>query len=205
MRVTLTTRFVTPPAPSDSVSALPCVPTADHSQWFEQEVQPHDGTLRAYLRGSFPKVRDVDDLVQESYLRIWRRHAAVPIKSAKAFLFTVARRLAIDWIRHEKISATESVEDLGALAVYANDGTSVADGVARAEIVALLIDAVDRLPRRCREIVILRKFKYLSTREAAQRLGITEHAVETQLLRGNARIRGHLAKRGVHTILGRET
>lgn len=193
-----------PPAPSDSVSELPCIAAADQSEWFAQEVQPHDGKLRAYLRGSFPKMRDVDDVIQESYLRMWRRQAAAPIKSAKAFLFTVARRLAIDWIRHEKISAAEPVEDFETLAVY-NNGSSVADTVSRAEIITMLIDAIDALPPRCREIVILRKLKYCSTRETAQQLGITERAVETQLMRGNARIREHLAVRGVRTVLGHES
>ena len=52
----------------------------------------HDDHLKAYLRTSFPTVRDVDDIVQESYLRIWRRQSIQPVRTAKAFLFTIARR-----------------------------------------------------------------------------------------------------------------
>jgi RNA polymerase sigma-70 factor (ECF subfamily) len=196
---------VSPPVSSPSVSASPCFTApADQSVWFKQEVHPHDSQLKAYLRGSFPKMRDVDDVAQESYLRVWRRQAVQPIKSAKAFLFTIARRLAIDWIRHEKISAINAVEDLDSLAVY-DDGSSAADAASRAEIIAMLIDAVDALPARCREVVILRKFKFLSARETALKLGIKEHTVETQLVRSNARIREYLEARGITSVLGRES
>lgn len=148
-------------------------------------------------------MRDVDDVVQESYLRVWRRQAVQPVKSAKAFLFTVARRLAIDWLRHEKVAATEPLEDLAATPVY-EDGRSSADAASRAEVIVLLIDAVDALPPRCREVMILRKFQFLTTRETALRLGIGEHTVEMQLLRGNTRIRDYLAARGVSSTLGHE-
>lgn len=173
------------------------------SNWFQQEVLLHESQLRAYLRGSFPKVRDVDDIVQESYLRIWRRHAVRPIESAKAFLFAVARRLAIDGIRHENVCAIDAVEDLAALAVYDN-GSSAADAASRAEIIRMLIAAIDALPVRCREVVILRKFQLLSAREAARQLGVKEQTVEVQLARGNHRIREYLAARGITTVLGRE-
>jgi RNA polymerase sigma-70 factor (ECF subfamily) len=77
----------------------------------------HDDHLKTYLRTSFPTVRDVDDIVQESYLRIWRRQSVQPVRTAKAFLFTIARRLTIDWLRREKSSVVEVVDDLEAVAV----------------------------------------------------------------------------------------
>ncbi len=184
--------------------ATPCPdPPLSQTIWFNEQIHPHDSQLRAFLRGSFPKIHDVDDVVQESYLRVWRRQTRQPIKFAKAFLFTIARRLALDWIRKEKVSLTDSCEDMEVLAVY-DHGRSAADAVSRAETIALLIEAVDALPKRCREVVILRKFKFLSARESAKRLGIQEHAVEMHLMRGNARIRAYLASRGITTVLGRE-
>ncbi len=183
---------------------MPCPElSGDQTIWFKEQIHPHDSQLRTYLRGSFPRMRDVDDVVQESYLRVWRRQTRQPIKFAKAFLFTIAKRLALDWIRKEKGSLTNDGEDVEALAVY-DHGRSAADTVSRAEIIALLIEAVDALPKRCREVVILRKFKFLSVRETAERLGVQEHTVEMQLARGNARIRAYLATRGITTVLGRE-
>ena len=157
--------------------------------------------MKAYLRTSFPTVRDVDDIVQESYLRIWRRQSVEPVRTAKAFLFTIARRLAIDWLRREKSSVVDAVEDLEAVAVM-EEGRSTAEVVADAEITALLVAAIDALPARCREVVILRKFKLHSAREAALQLGLKEATVEMQLSRGNARIRAYLAARGITSVLG---
>jgi len=64
---------------------------ASRARWFEEQVQPQGAQLKSYLRGSFPSIEDVDDIVQESYLRIWKARAAQPIESARAFLFRVAR------------------------------------------------------------------------------------------------------------------
>jgi RNA polymerase sigma factor (sigma-70 family) len=178
-------------------------PVADQTRWFAEEIHAHDGQLKAYLRGSFPAVRDVEDIVQESYLRIWRIRATQPIRSAKAFLYTVAKRIAIDWVRREKTAAIDDVEDLAALAVF-DDGKSARETVHRAEIVQLMIEAVASLPPRCREIVLLRKFKLLTARETAAQLGLKEHTIEVQLARANARIREFLQARGVTSILGRE-
>lgn len=97
----------------------------------------------------------------------------------------------------------ETVEDIGALPV-AEEGRSTTDLVANTEIMGLLVAAVDALPSRCREVVILRKFKLLSARETAVRLGLKEATVEMQLSRGNARIRAYLAARGITSVLGHD-
>lgn len=192
------------PVSSSSVIAPPCATSSfRQAEWFEQEVHIHDGQLKAYLRGAFPAVHDVDDVVQESYLRMWRRHTVEPIRTAKAYLFTIARRLAIDWIRHEKSSVVDAVEDLNVLPVY-NERSSSVDAATRTDTKELLAAAVDALPARCREVVILRKFKLLSTRETALKLGLKEQTVEMQLSRGNTRIREYLAARGMTSVLGRD-
>src|SRR5580693_2470646 len=81
------------PASQKTVSAVNMLPfdqasSVEQIRWFTEEVHPHEPSLRAYLNGSFPTVRDLDDVVQESYLRIWQARAAYPIGSARAFLFT---------------------------------------------------------------------------------------------------------------------
>jgi hypothetical protein len=76
-----------PPASSESTTGV------DDTRWFSEEVHAHDSQLKAYLHGRFPSVRcEVDDVVQESYLRVWRIRASQPIHSAKAFLFSIAPR-----------------------------------------------------------------------------------------------------------------
>jgi hypothetical protein len=87
--------------------------TVEHSRWFTDEVHPHGAQLRSYLAKAFPSVgHEVEDVVQESSLRIWKARAAHPISSARDFLFEVARRLAIDFTRQRARSPIEAISHL---------------------------------------------------------------------------------------------
>lgn len=164
--------------------------------WFSAEVQPHEASLRAYLRDAFPAVRDVDDVVQESYLRVWRARATQPIRSARAFLFRIARNLALDRVRHDRASPFTAVRDSEALAVldHDSDPARVIDDHTK---LLVLADAIESLPPRCRDVVTLRKLQHLSQRETAARLGLAEKTVEAHLARGLARCEDYLRRRGV--------
>jgi RNA polymerase sigma factor (sigma-70 family) len=192
----------TAPQPSENPVTPPS--ETDHSRWFVEEMHPHESSLRSYLHGSFPAVRDVDDVVQESFLRVWRARAAQPIASARAFLFKVARHLALDLLRHERRSPIDGVGDLATLNV-SEERRTVTATVSRNEKIQLLIAAIDALPPRCRQVVILRKLKFVPQREVAELLGISEKGVEIQLTRGLARCRDYLQKRGVSSLFDDET
>jgi len=197
------------PASQKTLGAVNMLPhdqasSAEQTRWFTEEVHPHEPSLRAYLNGSFPTVRDLDDVVQESYLRIWKARAAYPIGSARAFLFTVARRLALDVIRKDRRSVVDSSGDLAAIHVY-EDRPLAAEALGQHEKVQLLIRAIDSLPPRCREIVILRKIKLIPQREVALQLRISEKGVENLLARGLIRCRDFLRKRGLQNLFGDES
>ncbi|MBM3853129.1 MAG: RNA polymerase sigma factor [Verrucomicrobia bacterium] len=155
----------------------------EQSRWFAEEVHAHDLQLKAYLRGSFPAVRDVDDVVQESYLRIWKARAAQPIRSAKAFLFTVARRLALDHLRSQRRSPIIAVTDLSHLFVL-ESAPNAREATATSEEITLLVEVVDSLPARCREIFILRRLQGVPQKDIAARLGLSEQTVQVQAARG---------------------
>jgi RNA polymerase sigma factor (sigma-70 family) len=136
--------------------------------------------------------------VQESFLRIWKARAAQPILSARAFLFKVAGRVALDLVRRERVSPVRNVGDLAALPVI-DDSRGVAESVSLQEKIRLLAEAVAALPPRCREIVILRKLKGLSQKEAAAQLGLAEKTIDEQVARGVRRCEDFLRKRGVRS------
>ena len=66
--------------------------SSEHVRWFADQVRPHEAALRCYVRSAFPSL-DVDDIVQESYLKLLRVRAAGRIISTKAYLFAIARLL----------------------------------------------------------------------------------------------------------------
>jgi RNA polymerase sigma-70 factor (ECF subfamily) len=160
-------------------------------------VHAHEGQLKSYIRGSFPAIRgEVEDVVQESYLRVWRSCASQPIRSAKAFLFSVARHIALDLMRRTRSSPLTPIGNLQELPdIY--EGLDGAEVASLNEKMDILADALATLPPRCREIAILRKLKGVSQKDIAERLGISEKTVEEQAWRGVKRCEDYLRRRGV--------
>ena len=184
------------PAPEPASDSTPA---PDHRQWFKDEVHPHETQLKSWLRGSFPSVRDFDDVVQESYLRIWKARLARPIQSTKSFLFQVARHLAIDLLRRDRASPVDVLPDLAALSVL-DDRPGVVEIACSREEIALLARAFDALPARCREVMILRQIEGIPQKEIARRLGLSELTVQTHVVHGLRRLEAfmhrHARERG---------
>ena len=135
--------------------------------------------LRAWLRGQFPKAGDVDDIVQEAYVRVLEAHATQTIESPKAFLFATARNLALGRVRHLKVESDFALAESHVTGVC-DESADVAQAVARAQELELLTQAIQSLPTRCRQIITLRRIYGLSQKEVAAQLGISEHTVEAQ-------------------------
>jgi len=104
--------------------------------------------------------------------------------------------LAIDTVRHNKRSPINHVADLAQIAVL-DSRPNAAEAACKSEELDLLLEAIESLPPRCREIVILRKLRGLSQKEIAARLGIAEHTVEGQGGKGLDRCEEFLRQRGV--------
>jgi RNA polymerase sigma factor (sigma-70 family) len=156
---------------------------SDQARWFREEVQPHERSLRFYLRDLFPTLPDIDDLVQESYVRLIRAKETGRISYVKAFLFTTARNAALDIFRRRRVVTIDAVGDLGGLSVL-EDRPDVGDAVSRQQELELLSEAVRSLPNRCRQVLTLRLLYGLSHKEIAVDLGISRHTVKAQLAKG---------------------
>jgi RNA polymerase sigma-70 factor (ECF subfamily) len=167
---------------------------SETSAWFAKEIQPHEGTLRSYLVG-IARPNDVDDLVQESYTRLlWLREQG-RVRSPRGLLFTMARNAAHDLFRRRGTARTDHVTEKDICHVL-DDKPGVDEVVSRQQEIALLADAIEALPERCRAVFILRQFENLSQREIAARLGIAEHTVESQLTKALRRCADYFAANG---------
>lgn len=152
---------------------------SEAARWFAENVQPHEPMLRAWLRSQFPRVGDVDDMVQEAFVRVLAARAGQTIESPKAFLFATARNLALGRLRHEKVVGDFVLAE-SQVASVSDENVNVAQEVARAQELELLTQAIQSLPTRCRQIITLRRIYGLSQKEVAAELGIAEHTVEAQ-------------------------
>jgi len=180
--------------PADVV--LPGGTRSDQARWFEEEVYPHEPQLRAFLHRQFPTLRDTDDLVQETYLKIFRARRSSRIKSVKSYLFGIARNAALSIFRRKRVTHEISVGDFDAFGVLEDDDDVVTTVSARQEL-ALVVEAIDRLPERCREVVLLWALEGPSQEEVAARLGISEHTVRAQLATGVKRCIKFMREQGI--------
>ncbi len=179
-------------------SILPLMPpqNPEQARWFAEEVQPHEPELRAFLRRHFPTVHDIDDLVQEAYLRLIRARRSGPILEPRAYLFQTARNAAFDLFRRKRVVLLGDLAESPRLSVV-EDSPDAAETTSHAQELELLVESIQALPPRCREILTLRKLHGLSYRDIAERLAISEHTVNAQLSIGIVRCRQYLEARGM--------
>jgi RNA polymerase sigma-70 factor, ECF subfamily len=132
-----------------------------------------------------------EDIVQETLLRAWQRPHVLDqsTSSARAWLFTVARNLAVD----EHRSARNRRE-------YRTDSPperSTPDQSERAVDGWLIADALARLTTDHREVIVRAYYRGLSTQQIATELAIPEGTVKSRMHYGMRALRSALGEMGV--------
>jgi len=171
-------------------------PRLDHARWFIEEVRPHEPALRAYLRGRFPMLPDLDDLVQETYARVFRARDKGGVEIARPYLFATARNAALDYFRRQRGVSTEILRGNALLGVV-EDKPDAAELTSQKQEIDLLREAIAGLPERCRRALLLRRFEGLSYAEIARTMGISEKTVDAHLRQALFSLRASLLARGV--------
>lgn len=123
------------------------------------------------------------DLLQETYVRILRRGDIDTIIDVNAFLRTTALNLARDFARRGECEAKYFAPGDLRGEIAGSDGTP--DQIYEAgEKAHRLLEVIDALPPRCRQVFIMRRFDDLSQDQIAERLGISRNMVEKHLRLG---------------------
>jgi RNA polymerase sigma-70 factor (ECF subfamily) len=180
----------------DASPQLPLIlpaPSCEVSHWFDREVRSHEGALRAYLRGRFPAISDHDDIVQEAFIRVLRARESDRVRSPKALLFTVAKNLALDVFRRQTATPQDlaNLEDIPVIQVEPTDTFT------HEEKLQLLEDALQTLPERCRQVIMLKRFQGLSYDEISEKLGISHNTISAHITAGVTKCRDYLWAHGV--------
>ncbi len=151
--------------------------------WFVQEVLPLEAALTRYLHHNRRDMSDAADLLQEVYIRAYEAAKKQFPDNTKSFVFTIAHNLLVDRVRREKVIPLQAVENLEALGIAAETPGPDESALARDEL-RRVQTALDQLPARAREAILLRQLDGLSRSEIAQRMGITEKTVKWHLNSG---------------------
>lgn len=138
------------------------------------------GELARFFGKRLDSPADAADLTQDAFSQWLRWRERGSVEQPRAFLFHIARNLLRDhWRRQQVRGHSESLEES---AVTLEDPS--ADPLERLEQqqrLQRLARALDDLPPRRREALILHKFDGLSQAEVARRMGISISMVEKHI------------------------
>lgn len=153
--------------------------------------------LKQYLRRFVARAEDVEDIAQEAFLRAFAAESIREIQSPKAFLFKVAKNVALNERARQSHVSTVPLEDFGESNVlYDNSQVTVEDQVEGREHLHLFARAVAELPPQCARVFLMRKVYGLSCKEIALRLEISESTVEKHAALGLLRCSNYMRANG---------
>lgn len=139
------------------------------------------------------------DLVHEAFLRLWRQRSSVDLAgpTARSYLHTIVRYQALDHLRRQRIDDRWRQEYL-APAMVEQESLLASEGpdqdLAAKEIAHAIGRAVEALPQRQQQVLLLRWQHQASYDDIAMTLGISPKTVGVHLTRGIQRLRELLAK-----------
>src|SRR5437899_7397144 len=134
---------------------------------------------------------DAEEVVQDVFFRIWRGRADwVPLGAVRNYLYLAVRNAARDRLERAAVARRWGgrVGRVGQVAT----APEIQSDLEAAELVATVERALAELPPKRSAGCKLRRFEGLSYAQIADRLGICENTVETQLARGLKSLRDQI-------------
>ncbi len=159
-------------------------------------VEQYQYRLVRYLIYLLGRRDGVDDLVQETWLRVLERGSSYDSRFRfEPWLFTIARNLAIDHMRKQRIVSLDSNDDEeweGARPAPASDAPSPFTLAARTEDAEALAHSLQALQPAYREALVLRFQEDLSLQEISVVVGASVSTIASRIYRGLATLRSQL-------------
>jgi len=147
----------------------------EFEQLFKEFFAPLCGFARKFIRDDDSS----REIVHDVFINLWNKRDTIdPEKSIKSYLFTSVNNRCLNYIRdHKKFDKTEFIasrhEDL--VDLDANEKMVAAENEKR------ILDIIDALPEKCKEIFKMSRFEELKYAEISERLNISIKTVEAQM------------------------
>ncbi len=163
---------------------------------FRELVRQYGDSVLGYLFRMTGNRDQAEDLFQETFKRVHEKAHTYRGGSLKSWLFTIATRVTIDFVRRRKRLTLVSLnqdcdcdeENAGqqASALAAGDAVDPADEMVKEEQKEQVRRAVESLPVGQRAALVLAYYQQLSYSEVAEVLGCSVGSVKTQMSRALA-------------------
>lgn len=166
----------------------------DLNAWFVQEVLPLERALSSYIRRNWRVPEDVSELRQDIYENVLiGARRSLPVNT-RAYVYTVARNHLINSAKRARVVPIETMADLDSVnqdldfGIFdAERNLDARDDLRRAK------EGIDKLPAKCRKVILLQKIDGLTDREAAEFLGVSVETVRRQIKLGMKALFDHMA------------
>ena len=125
-----------------------------------------------------------EDLVQDVFLKMLKKAKSFRGEgSFRAWMFNIARNVALDYLRKNKRQSNESIDDL-VMDEHLTDSRSAEQVAAGSQSMQLVMQALAKLPAAAQEVIWLGRFEFDNYEELGQALACNA---------GTARVRMHRA------------
>lgn len=166
------------PRPTADDAPTPDVFLADRSESLR-------GALVRYFFRRVGNLSEVDDLVQDVFLRIVRRGAASELEKFEGYVFKTAASVLADRARRRKVRHA-ALHVAFEPEIHAGQTPGPERTVLEQEALQAVGVALLQLPERTRQVFVLRRIEGLSSPEVGRRLGISPSSVDKHMLKAMA-------------------
>jgi RNA polymerase sigma-70 factor (ECF subfamily) len=156
---------------------------------YNRSVEEFADSVYRFIRGNLKDEDRANDIVQDSFEKLWRNVAVIEYNVVKSWLFSTAYHTMIDIIRREK--RMTSLEDSAEMNLTYESQYS--------DLNEILHAAIKRLPDHQKTSVLLRDYEGYSYREIGEITGQTEAQVKVNIYRGRLALKGFIGK--IETVL----
>ena len=122
------------------------------------------------------------DIVQDTFTKVWIKHADISFEKVKSYLFTTAYHLIIDWVKKEKRS--------GDFESISSDENSVLQD--HFDLKEIINKALLRLPEIQKTVVLLRDYEGYNYSEIAEITDLSESQVKVYIFRARKTLQSYL-------------
>lgn len=155
----------------------------------------HASFLKKFLAKFLRNEQDIEDVAQEAFLKAYgAEQAKGGIDQPKAFLFSIAKNLALNELTRKSRQMTQYIDDCQPQLSLCSAAT-LEDEIQASYSIGMYCEAVVNLPEKCRRVYLLRKVHGLSHKEIAKRLNISLSSVEKHISIGSLSCRDYMLRR----------
>jgi RNA polymerase sigma factor (sigma-70 family) len=150
--------------------------------------------LSRYLTGMVPP-RDVEDIIQETYLRMCKVENKTYIKDSESFMFRTARNLALDYLKRAETRLTSGVDNIDEILLQEYDPAFCQ--VASDEEFGIFCAAIRELPKQSQRAFILKKVYGYSLKEIMIEMDVGQPTVESHIVNATKKCVEYMRNRNV--------